>query len=594
MFKLFYCRKNCIAATQPRSLIVPLLVSLVAAAIASRFGGIASTGSHDCRSIPGDSSWPEKSIWADLNRTVHGKLIATVPIAAPCHKTVLGEANPLFDEETCARLRDNWFYPETHLPSPSSPMAYPFTNNTCNPFQDYSAPCTLGPLPVYTINATGTANFQAAIRFAKDHNVRLVVRNTGHDWLGKSTGAHSLAVWTHYMKSIELVRYSSPRYAGPALKVGAGVEAIEAYKFADSHGLMVVGGNCPTVGLAGGFTQGGGHGPLASKYGLSADQVLEWEVVTGTGEIITATATQNEDLFWALRGGGGGTFGIVSALTVKAFPDASTSLATMMVINDGTNADSLYSAIGTFIRDTLPGLVDAGAFILWVAGPFGFLLTPVIAPGVAVAEIDRLLQPLTSRLDDLGLVYQYSSNQYPTFLSSYEVSLKTGSWNVSEYNLGSRLIPRDLVVQNTDAVMDVIRYISSQTLISGVSYNLARGVSSPDEVAVNPNLRSALFSLTLGTSINYTDWAATKAAQDQITNDFIPALERITLNGAAYLNEADFQEPNFQHTFYGNNYGRLLDVKHKYDPDDIFYAKTAVGSDRWAENAEGRLCRVNA
>lgn len=594
MSQLYHGLKNRIAGTNPRSFIGPLLISVVAAVIASRYGGTVSSASHDCRSIPGDSSWPERSIWADLNTTLHGKLIASVPIAAPCHKTVQGEANPLFDEERCASLRDHWFYPETHLPDPSSPMAYPFSNNSCNPFLDHDTPCTLGSHPVYTINATSTADFQAAIRFVKDHNIRLVIRNTGHDYLGKSTGAHSLSVWTHYMKSIQLLQYSSPGYTGPALKVGAGVETLEAYKFAASHGLVVIGGNCPTVGLAGGFTQGGGHGPLASKYGLSADQVLEWEVVTGTGEIITATATQNEDLFWALRGGGGSTFGIVSSLTVKAFPDTSTSMATLMIINDGTNTDSLYSAIGTFIRDALPGLVDAGAFVVWVAAPFGFLLTPAIAPGVAVADLDRLLQPLTTRLDDLGLAYDYSSTQYPTFLSSYEVLWKTGSWNVSDYNLGSRLIPRDLATQNTEAVVDAIRYISSQTLISGVSYNLSHSVSSPDDVAVNPQFRRALFSLTLGTPVDYTDWAATKAAQDKITNDFIPALERITPNGAAYLSEADFQEPNFQQTFYGNNYGRLLDIKRKYDPNDIFYAKTAVGSDKWAENAEGRLCMATA
>ncbi|KAI1185038.1 hypothetical protein F5B17DRAFT_446427 [Nemania serpens] len=581
MFHLYHRLKNSLATTQPGALIGPLLVSAVAAVIASRYGSTVSNPGHGCRSIPGDSSWPEKSVWADLNTTLNGKLIASVPIAAPCHKTVQG-------------LRDHWFYPETHLPDTSSPMAYPFSNNSCNPFLDYSTPCTLGPHSVYTINATSAADFQAAIRFVKDHNIRLVIRNTGHDYLGKSTGAHSLSVWTHYMKSIELVQYSSPGYTGPALKVGAGVESMEAYMFAASHGLVVVGGNCPTVGLAGGFTQGGGHGPLASKYGLSADQVLEWEVVTGAGEIITATATSNEDLFWALRGGGGGTFGIVSSLTVKVFPDTSTSKATMMILNDGTNADSLYSAIGTFIRDALPGLVDAGAFVVWVAAPFGFMLTPVIAPGVAVADVDRLLQPLTARLDDRGLAYQYSSTQYPTFLSSYEVLQKTGSWNVSDYNLGSRLIPRDLVTQNTEAVVEAIRYISSQTLMSGVSYNLSRSVSSPDDVAVNPYFRRALFSLTIGTAIDYTDSAATKAVQDKITDDFIPALKRITPDGAAYLSEADFQEPNFQQIFYGNNYGRLLNIKRKYDPDDVFYAKTGVGSEKWVENAEGRLCRVEA
>ncbi|KAI1149475.1 hypothetical protein F4825DRAFT_51698 [Nemania diffusa] len=579
------------------SIIGPVSIIAAAVAIAWHYGGsgnIFTKTTLQCRSIPGDSSWPSESIWADLNSTLHGRLIATVPIAAPCHTSVLGQPNALFNEDECAILRDNWFFPETHLPSASSPMAYPFSGNSCNPFSNNSTPCTIGSHPVYTINATSAVDFQNAVWFARDHNIRLVIRNTGHDYLGKSTGAHSLSVWTHHIKSLELVQYESKQYTGPGIKMGAGVEGMEAFKFADSHGLVVVGGNCPTVGIAGGFTQGGGHGPLASKYGLSADQVLEWEVVTGAGEVLTATATQNSDLFWALRGGGGGTFGIVSSLTVKAFPDTHTSIATMAIISNGTNTDSLYSAVTTFIRDALPGLVDAGAFVVWVAAPFGFMITPAIAPGLTSTDLDNLLQPLVQRLSDIGLEYQYSSTQFPTFLSSYEALQLIPAWNVSDYNIGSRSIPRDVATQNTEVLVEAIRYISSQTGMSGVSYNLESGVSSLDDVSVNPYMRQSLFSITVGTPINYTNWAATKEAQDLITHDLLPTLEKLTPAGAAYLNEADFQQPDFQRTIYGDTYKRLRDIKRKYDPDDIFYAKTAVGSEDWAENDEGRLCRSKA
>lgn len=93
--------------------------------------------------------------------------------------------------------------------------------------------------------------------------------------------------------------------------MGAGVQGFEAYREADKVGLAVLGGECPTVGLAGGYTQGGGHSSLASKYGLSADQALEWEVVDGTGKLLRASRAENSDLFWALSGGGGGTYGVV-------------------------------------------------------------------------------------------------------------------------------------------------------------------------------------------------------------------------------------------------------------------------------------------
>ena len=93
------------------------------------------------------------------------------------------------------------------------------------------------------------------------------------------------------------------------------------YTAADARGLRVVGGACATVGLAGSFLQGGGHSTLSSTYGLGADQILQWEVVNANGTHLVASPSENEDLYWALSGGGGGTYGVVVCVTVKAFKD---------------------------------------------------------------------------------------------------------------------------------------------------------------------------------------------------------------------------------------------------------------------------------
>ncbi|KAI1105750.1 FAD-binding domain-containing protein [Jackrogersella minutella] len=546
-------------------------------------------GAGQCRAIPGDQSWPSEADWNDLNQTVHGRLIATIPIAAPCHHLSGGVAT--FNQGACDALRDEWHFPATHIVSPSSPMSYPFTNNSCSPFTDPDAPCDIGYHVAYTVNATTTSDIQAAVRFVKRHNIRLVIRNTGHDYLGKSTGAHSLAVWTHHFKSTELIpEYQHDSgYQGPAIKMGAGVEVLEAYNFANSNGLMVVAGNCPNVGAAGGYTQGGGIGILSSKYGLAADNVLAWEVVTASGDLVTASSSENADLYWALRGGGGGTFGIVTSMTIKAYPDTSFSMAHLSVFNDGSNTDAIYSAMGTFLQ-SLPSLVDAGAWVVWVAAPFGFLVMPAMVADLQASELDTYFQTTRDKMDQLGLQYQYSSNDLPGFLPSYKSM--AGTWNVSDYNMGGRLIPRELVndQESTDALVNAIRVISSQALISGVAFNVSKGVSSPDEVSAHPYFRKTLFSAVLGTPINYTDFASNKAAQDAVTYTLLPELEALTPDGAVYLNEADFQAPDFKVTFYGENYGKLLAIKKKYDPDDIFYAKTAVGSDRWEERVDGRLC----
>ncbi|XDG10326.1 hypothetical protein ABKA04_009941 [Annulohypoxylon sp. FPYF3050] len=481
------------------SLIFVTIFLFTTSVFATTAGGVRNiTTRRGCRSIPGDTSWPTPEQWNLLNQTVDGNLIATIPIAAPCHRTLFGQPSPVFDQEDCDALRNEWFYPTTHLPSSSSPMAYTFSNNSCNPFLGPDTPCTIGYYVAYAINVTNVEHIRAAIRFARDYNIRLVIRNTGHDYLGKSTGAHALGIWTHNLKSVNLIQdYQDETYMGPAIKVGAGVEVIQAYEFANSHGLVVVGGNCPTVGFAGGYIQGGGHGPLSSRFGLAADQVLEYEVITPDGNFITANNAENSDLFWALRGGGGSTFGVVLSATVKAFPDASFSMSYLEVSNNGSNSDAFYSVIGTFLH-TLPELVDAGAVVIFVVTATSFSITPAMAPDMQPIELDGYFDPVFDKLHNLGLEYNYSSSAYSTFLNMFN-AITTIS-NVSDQNLGGRFIPRYLVENNgTDALVDAIRYISTQedTLFVGNAINVKGGASTPDEISANPHFRDALISATL-------------------------------------------------------------------------------------------------
>lgn len=188
---------------------------------------------------------------------------------------------------------------------------YPlFEGNSCLP-QDagkQNATCQLGGLPAYSVNVTCAAQIQLAVNFARTLNLRVVIRNTGHDFLGKSTGAGALNIWTHHLKKLELVEdyKSAGSYRGPAFKIGAGVQVVELYQAADRYGYTAVGGECRTVGVAGGYTAMGGHSPMSPIAGLGSDQVLSVEIVTPDGRFVTADEKHNPDLFWAVRGGGGG------------------------------------------------------------------------------------------------------------------------------------------------------------------------------------------------------------------------------------------------------------------------------------------------
>lgn len=180
-------------------------------------------------------------------------------------------------------------------------MAPFFANQSCDPWTAQDRPCLLGNYVRYAVNVSGPDDIAAAVTFAREKNVRLVIRNTGHDYQGRSTGAGALAVWTHYLKDITPVQWNTSDYTGTALKVGAGVQGYELIEAASALGRVAISGECPTVGVAGGYTQNGGHSALSTNFGLGADQTLSMEVVTASGELVTASKTQNADLYWALR-----------------------------------------------------------------------------------------------------------------------------------------------------------------------------------------------------------------------------------------------------------------------------------------------------
>ncbi|KAL8739536.1 MAG: hypothetical protein Q9184_008589 [Pyrenodesmia sp. 2 TL-2023] len=208
-------------------------------------------------------------------------------------------------------------------------------NDACLPVKGVH--CDLQQYPRYTINATEASHVQAGVNFARTNNVRLIVRGTGHDFLGRSTAPDSLQIWTHNLRGLQWYDGFIPKgcsmAASPAIKVAAGHRMFEVYDAAAAHGMTTIGGQDPSVGLGGHLT-GGGHAPISGVYGLAADNVLEIEVVTPSGEIKTTNPCTNSDLWFALRGvrataiASLGSHGLTTADTanrVAAAPSASSS-----------------------------------------------------------------------------------------------------------------------------------------------------------------------------------------------------------------------------------------------------------------------------
>ncbi|KAI1382719.1 FAD binding domain protein [Hypoxylon trugodes] len=539
----------------------------------------------ECRCFPGDDCWPSSEEWSRFNETVRGKLIATVPLASPCHDDFPGVS---YDPDKCSDIKANWARPSLHFKTTHSPMASFFANQSCDPFTPRDAQCIVGTYISYAVNASDASDYRDTIAFAREHNVRLVIRNTGHDYMGKSTGAGALAIWTHHIKDTTILDYVSSGYTGKTMKIGAGVQAFEAQAVARANGLVVVEGDCPSVGIVGGYTQGGGTSPLGSKFGLAADQVLEWDVVTGNGELLTATPSQNSDLYWALSGGGGGTYGVVLSMTVKLHQDHPTAGATLSFTE---SSDKYWDIIQAFLMN-LPSIIDSGASVYFQFLPGNiFSLPQSYCLGGSAHDFDHLFQPTLLTLNRSGIPYEWNSRNFPCFQDAFHTL--NPEMNISDVNLGGRLIPRTLVSSDDSAasLVNAIKLILTRGgIIAANSMDFHRPPTFPN--SVHPAWRETLFLAFLGTMYNQYNMTENIRDQQTITHVFDPALEAITPGGAAYLNEGDIHQPNWQDVFYGPNYPRLASIKKAFDPHGIFWGPTAVGSEGWEVSTDSRLCKT--
>ena len=167
-----------------------------------------------------------------------------------------------------------------------------------------------GARPLAVLSVANARDVATAFSFAQDHGVRVAIRSGGHSYPGWSAGDGALVVDVRPLDHVSL--------SGTTATVGAGASLVQVYDALGTRGRGIAGGSCPTVGIAG-LTQGGGVGVLTRAYGLTCDSVTGMNVVLGNGTMDRAAHDDNGDLFWALRGGGGGHLGAVTSFTFKTF-----------------------------------------------------------------------------------------------------------------------------------------------------------------------------------------------------------------------------------------------------------------------------------
>ncbi|KAF1944572.1 FAD-binding domain-containing protein [Clathrospora elynae] len=556
---------------------------------------------YQCKCYSDNSCWPTSKDWDKLNKTVDGTLQLAIPPGAVCHKSFDNSAN-IYDAAKCADVQANWGNEQWLTDHPIAELWPLYTNNTCLPTDDPSTPCTRGFYGRYVIVAKTKDQIRAGVNFARERNLRLIIRNTGHDFMGRSTGFGSLIINTHSFKGVSFFKkYTGPGdWMGSAATVGAGVQGRELYRqaFAQSPKVVIVGGECPTVGWAGGYIQGGGHGPLSGIYGMGADNVLSFDTITAEGKYVTANAKENSDLFWALKGGGPSSFAVVIAITVKTFPEVPTAGTILNINSTHTNDTALFNKAVHIFHNLANHYSNNGMFVYFEIGPGPQRLhiAPFTGPNMDETKLNAVLKPLYEQLDAAKVPYDTHTKAFPTFFEFY-IDMFEDELPNQQSIVGGRLFTQSDITDHGDKIADTLIWATmpepTQFGINiGHIVNPGNALPTVDN-AINPTWRNASSFVITNVILSGTEsWAVRKEREHFNTNVMGKRLREASPAGASYVNEGDLNEPNWQHAYWGSNYARLMKIRQQYDANGVFYTQTTPGTESWDVIDYGtKLCK---
>ncbi|OCL12223.1 FAD binding domain-containing protein [Glonium stellatum] len=571
-----------------------------------------SFSNASCKTYAGDTNWPSPEKWEAFNATLGGALIKPVPLGLVCY------SGPTYDAQKCAATLVSFSNSSLHTNDPASIVAQWLEGNTCLPMLNTTnKTCTTGGYPAYVVNATTVKHVQLAVNFARNANLRLIIKNTGHDFLGKSIGGGALSIWTHNLKAFEyLPSFQVGDYTGRAARVGAGLQSFDLSGYMANGNFTIVAPGGSTVGAYGGFAQGGGHSGFTSMYGLVADQILSLQVVTADGKFITVDPDNNDDLFFALRGGGGGVFGVVTSAIVKAYPVTPISLVPLEFDTFSRNTsrisnDIFWKGIDVYHKH-VTRICDAKGigynFIRPIKLPFSnstsyVFTTSLELPKMNATEALAFATPLVADLNKVGI-------NIPTPIAVY-ISRSVGvrypgddiSNIVGNSRLATRLFPRENLEDPDlfNATMKVIRSLVEEGgyTFHGINYSPTEEVSGYPDSAINPAFRKTVLHAEAYEGVPATGTPDVITTRHDRFNQYFQPLRDVSPGAGSYMNEADVSEPDWQQSFYGYHYPRLLSIKKRRDPYDLFWVPTGVGSEGWevrapgaAPQQDGKLCRV--
>jgi FAD/FMN-containing dehydrogenase len=551
-------------------------------------------------------------MWKQLSAQVEGRLIAVESPVENCRRSG--------DEAACRELF-------RELKNPYYIGDHPALTQTSGWVDAWTSEPS-----AFAIAAENGADVAAGVNFAREHNLRLVVKGGGHSYKGTSNARDSLLIWTRRMNGIELHERFVPQGCDgmkpqPAVTAGAGAIWGQMYRAVSVEGgRYVQGGGCTTVGVAG-LIQSGGFGSFSKRYGLAAAGLLEAEVVTADGRVRIANACTNPDLFWGLKGGGGGSLGVVTKVTlrtrelpeyfggvfgtIKARSDAAYRRLIAKVLgfyeahlfNPHWGEQMRFDGENTLeLSMVFQGLNQAQAkevwqpFLDWVkAAPAEF----IIEKEVFVLEIparDFWNPHVLQNLAPGAVVFDDRPNA-PGSNFLWEGDHGQVGWVIHDYK--SAWLPAGLLAPEEKGRLAEAIFAASRHW--GVSLHFNKGlagapaeeIAAARETAMNPAVLDAFALAIIATGegpafpgiAGHEPDAGSAAENSRAVTAAMQELLKVVADRGSYVSESDYFEPGWQQSFWGRrNHRRLAAVKERYDPQGLFFVYHGVGSEKWSRD----------
>ena len=566
---------------------------------------------------PGDPGWPSEESWNKLKQIVGGRLVKVESPVSACREAP--------DSPSCREvfkaLRNPYYIGD-----------HPGLTQTSGWVDGWTSQPS-----VYAVVARKTEDVIAAVNFARENKLRLVVKGGGHSYQGTSCAADSLLVWTREMNAISLHEtFVAKGCEGkqppmPAVSIEAGARWLEAYEAVTTRaGRYVQGGGCTTVGVAG-LIQSGGFGSFSKNFGLAAAGLLEAEVVTADGVARIANAGTNPDLFWGLKGGGGGSLGVVTRVTLRTreLPQYFGGVFAKISAASDTAFRELISRAMSFYADRLMNR-HWGEQMTFGSG--NKLEISMVSQGLSQRQAEEVWKPfrdwLAASKRDLEVEASLKIVALPARLFWNATVLRTlapdvvvaddrpkahpgnffwagdrGQVGQVLYAYRSAWLPAALLREKDRPCLIEALFASTRHWRMSLHFNKglagapAVEIAAATDTAMNPAVLDA-FALAIcaaggppafpGIKGHEPNQAAARRYARAVAKSMDELLKGVADPGS-YVSESDFFEPHWQRSFWGPNYARLAAVKKRYDPDGLFFVRHGVGSEEWSPDGFARV-----